>query len=129
MEHHRPKHDRVHTPTRAIISPTLISIERYEWLHDAHIYRNRPEDFIQDLFKLLARYPQRAKSLNPQGRHLKMANYWAIVPTLRQALERTVLTITELFGSPLNCSMTGDITYCSAFPEDATFGAVINSFH
>ncbi len=25
--------------------------------------------------------------------------------------------------------MTGGITYFSAFPEDATFGAVINSFH
>jgi hypothetical protein len=39
------------------------------------------------------------------------------------------LTITELFGSPFSCSMTEGITYCSAFPEDTTFGAVINSFH
>ncbi len=43
-------------------------------------------------------------------------------------MESTFRTTTELFGSPLNCSMSEGITYCSAFPEDAEFGAVINSF-
>jgi len=38
------------------------------------------------------------------------------------------LTTTELFDNPLNCAMTGGITYCSAFPGDAIFGAVINLF-
>ena len=44
------------------------------------------------------------------------------------ALERTFLSDTELFGSPLNCSMSGGISYCSAFPEDEIFGAITDSF-
>ena len=66
--------------------------------------------------------------MNPQGRKLKLANHWAIPPTLLQALERTFLTTTENFGSPLNCSMSGGISYCSAFPEDEIFGAITDSF-
>ena len=58
-----------------------------------------------------------------------MANHRAIPRTLRQALESTFLTTTDLFGSPLNCSTTGGITYCSAFPENGNFGVVINSVH
>jgi hypothetical protein len=43
-------------------------------------------------------------------------------------MEIMFLTTMELFGSPLNCSVTGGITSCSAFPENEIFGAVINSF-
>jgi len=43
-------------------------------------------------------------------------------------LENTFLTDTELFGSPLNCSMTPGMTYCSAFQEDDKLGAIIDSF-
>jgi hypothetical protein len=43
-------------------------------------------------------------------------------------MESTFRATTELFGSPLTCSMSEGITYCSAFPEDAAFGAVLNSF-
>jgi len=43
-------------------------------------------------------------------------------------MERTFLTNTELFGSPLNCFMTGGISYCSAFLDDEVFGAIIDSF-
>ena len=46
----------------------------------------------------------------------------------KQALEITFLTTTEHFGSPLNYSITGGIIYSSVFPEDETFGAIINSF-
>jgi hypothetical protein len=42
--------------------------------------------------------------------------------TLQPVLERTFLSGTELFGSPLNCSMSGGISYCSAFPEDEVLG-------
>jgi len=66
--------------------------------------------------------------LNPQGRKLKLANHWATPPTLQQALERTFLTNTELFGSPLNCSTSGGMSYCSAFPEDEIFGAITDSY-
>jgi len=43
-------------------------------------------------------------------------------------MESTFLTTTKLFGSPLICSMSDGITYCSAFSEDAFFGAIINFF-
>ncbi len=112
----------VHTPFGSVISPTLISSERYKWLHAAHSQRGRPAAFTQDLLKLLARYHLKAKSLNPQGRKLKLANHWATMPTLQHALERTFLADRELFGSPLNCSMSSGISYCSAFPEDEIFG-------
>ena len=119
----------LHTHTGTVISPTLISPERHAWLYAAHSRRRPPEDFTQDLLKLLARYHPRAKSLNPQGRKLKLSNHWAIPPPLRIALEQTFHTTTELFGSPLNCPMTEGMTYCSAFPEDVNFGAILNSFH
>ena len=50
------------------------------------------------------------------------------MPTLQHALERTFLADKELFESPLNCSMSGGISYCSAFPEDDIFGAITDSF-
>ena len=50
------------------------------------------------------------------------------MPTLEKALERTFFTETELFGSPLNCSMTIGISYYSAFPEEEIFGAITDSF-
>ena len=100
----------VHTPSGAVILPTLISPERYKWLHAAHSQRAQLEAFTQDLLKLLARYHPRAKFLNPQGRKLKLANHWATMPTLQKALERTFLSDKELFGSPLNSSMSGGIS-------------------
>ncbi len=48
--------------------------------------------------------------------------------TLQQSLERTFLSDKELFGSSLNCSMSGGISYCSAFPEDEIFCATTDSF-
>ena len=100
----------IHTPSGTVVSPTLISPERHEWLHVAHLQRARQEGFTQDLLKLLARYHPKAKSLNPQGRMLKFANHCATPPTLHQAMERTLLTNTDLFGSPLKCSMFGKIS-------------------
>ncbi len=72
----------VHTPYGTIILPTLISLERYEWLYAAHSRLAQSEAFSQDLLKLLARYHPWAKSLNPQGRKLKLANHWATPPLL-----------------------------------------------
>ena len=118
----------VHTPSGLVIPPTLNSPERCKWLHAVHSQRVRPEAFSHDLLKLLARYHPRAKSLNPQGRKLKLANHWATMPTLEKALECTFLSDKELFGSPLNRSMSDGISYCSAFPEDEMFGATTDSF-
>ena len=50
------------------------------------------------------------------------------MPTLQLALERTFLSDKEMFGSLLDCSMSGGISYCSAFPEDEIFGATTDSF-
>ncbi len=58
----------------------------------------------------MSRYHPKAKPLNPLGRSLKLANHWAIPPGLRHAIESTFLTTTELFGSPLNYSMSDGIT-------------------
>jgi hypothetical protein len=66
--------------------------------------------------------------MNPQDRKLKLANHWTTMPTLQHALERIFLSDKELFGSPLNGSMSGGISYCSAFPEDKIFGATTDSF-
>jgi hypothetical protein len=43
-------------------------------------------------------------------------------------MEETSLTITELFGIPLNCPMIEGMTYNSAFIEDVNFGAILDSF-
>ncbi len=75
----------------------------------------------------MARYHPRAKSLNPQGRSLKLTNHWDIPSLFRQAIEFAFLTTMELFDIPLNCSMPDGNTYCSAFPEDRIFGAILNS--
>jgi hypothetical protein len=66
--------------------------------------------------------------VNPQGRKLKLANHRATPPTLQRALKRTFLTTTELFGSPLNCSMIGGISYGTAFPADEAFVAITDAF-
>jgi len=66
----------VHTPSGLVISPTLISLERYKWIHAVHYsQRARPEAFSHDLLKLLARYHPKAKSIRPQGRKLKLSNH------------------------------------------------------
>ena len=111
----------VHSYNGAAISSTLLSLERYKWLHMTHSRLHNNTDFTQDLLRLMPRYHPKAKSLNPQIRPLKLANHWAIPPHLLHAIESTFLTTTELFAIPLNCSVSDGITYCSAFPEDAVF--------
>jgi hypothetical protein len=44
------------------------------------------------------------------------------------ALERTFLSDKEMLVSPFNCSMSGGISYYSAFPKDGIFGATTVSF-
>ena len=76
----------------------------------------------------MSRYHSKAKYLNPKRRSLKLANHWATPPLLRHAIESKFLTTTEIFGSPLNYSMSDGIAYYSAFPEDTVFGAILNFF-
>ncbi len=119
---------RVHTPYETIISPIQISPERYDWLYDAHSRMAQPEAFTYNLLKLLTRYHPRTKPVNPKGCKLKLGSYWANPPLLQPVMKRTFLTKTELFGSPLTCSMTSGITYCSTFPKDEIFSVIIVSF-
>ena len=99
----RPQAPSVHTVNQSVVKQP----QQY-----------RLEAFTQDILKLLARYHVRARSVIPQGRMLKLTNHWATSSTLQQAMGRTFLTNTELFGSTLNCFMSGGISYYSAFPED-----------
>ena len=49
-------------------------------------------------------------------------------PDLQRAISLTFQSTSEIFASPLNCSMEPGVTYCSAYPEDAAFGAIYNAF-
>ena len=118
----------VHSHIRAAIFPTLLSLERYKWLHETHSRLHNNTDFPHDLLRLMSRYHPKAISLKSQGRSIKLANHWAIPSRLRHSIESTFLKVTELFGSPLKWPISHGITYCSAFPEDKVFGAIINSF-
>ena len=76
----------------------------------------------------MLRYHPRAGTVDPQGRKYKPANQWATPPELQRAIELTFLSKTEIFASPLNCSMEPGVTYCTAYPEDSAFGAVFDAF-
>jgi hypothetical protein len=118
----------IHSPSGATASPTLISPRRYAWLYAAHSAMYPERDFMPDLHELMLRYHPKSEQRNPQGRKLKSKNQFASPPPLQRALERTFLTQTELFAIPLNCSMSQDITYCTAFREDTAFGAIHDSY-
>jgi hypothetical protein len=66
--------------TKAAISPALLSPEGHKWLHETPLQLHNHTDFTQDLLGLLSRYHPKAKTRNPQGRALKLANNWAILP-------------------------------------------------
>jgi hypothetical protein len=85
-------------------------------------------DFTHDLVQLMSHYHPRGKFFNPQGRSLKLSNHLATQGPLREGIESTFLTTSELFVSSLNCSMSDGSTYCSAFSEDTVFGAILESF-
>ena len=68
----------IHNHIGAAISPTLLSPERYKWLHETHSRLHNNTDFTHDLMRHMSRHHPRAKSLNPQCRLLKLANHSAI---------------------------------------------------
>ena len=49
-------------------------------------------------------------------------------PTLQRAIQLTFQSKAEMFASPLNCSMEPGITYCTAYLEDSSFGALHDAF-
>jgi len=79
----------VHNSNGAATSPTLISPQRYAWLHAAHTRLNQGTDFLKDLQSLMLRYHPRAGTINPQGRKYKPASQWATPPTLQRAIQLT----------------------------------------
>jgi hypothetical protein len=76
----------------------------------------------------MLRYHPRAEAINPQRRRYKPANQWATLPILQRAIQLTFQTRAEIFASPLNCSMEPGITYCTAYLEDSSFGALYDAF-
>ena len=118
----------VHNSNGAATSPTLISPQRYDWLHAAHTRLNQGTDFLKDLQSLMLRYHPRAGTINPQGRKYKQANQWATPPTLQRAVQLTFKSKAEIFASPLNCSMEPGITYCKAYPKDSSLWALHDAF-
>ena len=100
----------IHSPSGRAVSPTLISPQRYAWLHATHSRLNQGTYFLQKLQSLMLRYHPRAETLNPQGRKYKPANQWATPPILQRAIQLTFQTQAEIFASPLNRSMEQDIT-------------------
>ena len=72
----------------------------------------------------MIRYHPRAETINSQERRYKPANQRATLPTLQRAIQLTFQTKEEIFASHLNCSMEPGITYCIAYPEDFSFGAL-----
>ena len=117
----------VHNSNGAATSPTRISPQRYERFYAAHARLNHGTDFLQDLQSRMLRNHPRARTINPQGRKHKPANQWATLPALHRAIQFTFQTRTEIFASPLNCSMEPGITYFTAYPEDS-FGALHDAF-
>jgi len=76
----------------------------------------------------MLRYHPRAGTINPQGTKYKPANQRATLPALHRAIHLTFQTRAKIFDSSLNCSMEPGITYCAAYPEDSTFGALRDAF-
>ncbi len=118
----------VHNPNGEATSPTLISPQRYAWLHAAHSRLNQGTDFLQDLQSLMLRYHPRAGILNPQGRQHKASNQWATPTTLQRVIQHTFQAKAKIFASPLNCSMEPGITYCAAYKEDSVLRALHDVF-
>ena len=89
----------VHNTTGAATSPTLISPQRYAWLHAAHSRQNQGTDFLQDFQSPMLKYHPRAGTVHPQGRKYKPANQWATPPELQRAIELTFRSKSEIFAS------------------------------
>jgi hypothetical protein len=43
-------------------------------------------------------------------------------------MQLTFQTRADIFASPLNCTMEPGITYCTAYPESSSFGALHDAF-
>ena len=88
----------------------------------------KPTDppFLACLEALVLRYHPKSKRLNPQGNLLDLKNHWALPASVMELLRQHCGITTELFASPLNCSLAPGLTYFSAFPEDAIFGATFD---
>ena len=95
----------LHSPDGRLLSPKLLTPERYTWLYNQfRTHSNTPdEQFLPSLASLLHRYHPRSETLNPQGRKLNLCNHWALPTPLMTAIHDTFTSSTELYASPLNC--------------------------
>jgi hypothetical protein len=118
----------VHHPSGAVVSPTLLSTERYTWLYSQHCKHISSANFVADLTHLMQRYHPRTKLLNPQDIVSKIPNQWAITHNLASACHACFNTTFEICASPLNSFMNSNVEYCTVFPKDANVGAHFDSF-
>ena len=119
---------KIHLPSRVVASPSLISSERYDWLHNQHHAHNPSTDSTSDLTKLMQRYHPRTNRRNPQDNISKTTNQWALLPSLTSAIHACFDTICEIFANRLHKCMNPDVDYCNTFQEDAIFGAHFDAF-
>ena len=107
------------------VGPRDLSEQRFIFLELQYHMHAKPDEqpFLDCLEALLLRYHPKSKRTNPQGNALKLSNHWAVPADIMDILRRNCGITTELFASPLNCSLAPGLTYCSAFPEDVVFGA------
>jgi hypothetical protein len=107
------------------VGPRDLSEQRFIFLELQYHMHAAPDEhpFLDCLEALLLRYHPRSKRTNPQGNALKLSNHWAVPAVIMDILRRNCGITTELFASPLNCSLAPGQTYCSAFQEDTVFGA------
>ena len=117
-----------HAASGSIISPILLTPDRYNWLFRQHFLNAPDRPFMDDLCALLSRYHPKSKHAICGSRKYNPSNQWCLPPPLRRALSNCFSSTTELFASPLNCHMQENVTYCSAFPQDTQFGAAYNAF-
>ena len=91
-----------------------ISEQRFAFLELQYHMHATPSDppLLDCLKALLLCYHPSSKCLNPQGNALKLKNHWSLPSSVMQVLRDRCGVTTELFASPLNCSLAPGGTYC-----------------
>ena len=120
----------LHYPDGTIVSSKLLSQERFDWLSLQYHLHAPPcsPPFLEALCSLLQRYHPLAAIHKLQGQHLNPRHHMAMPREITQVLHSFFAVTSELFASPLNCSLLPGVTFCSPFKEDEAFGAVHDAF-
>ena len=121
----------LHYPDGTIVSPKLLSQERFDWLslqYHIHAPPYSSPPFLEALCSLLLRYHPLAATSSPKGWRLNQRHHMAMPRAITQVLHTSFSVTSELFTSPLNCSMLPGLTFCTPCKEDEAFGGVHDAF-